>query len=105
MKDVLPKLISKEHGAFVATKLIHEQTFLAQEIVNSLNHHHGTSILLKLDMSKAYDRVNWQFLEDVMRALCFSCLWIHKVMLCVSTISHVVVLNGGEGKFFKSGRG
>ena len=49
---------------------------------------------LKLDMSKAYDRVEWIFLEKVMRHLGFVNSLIESIMSCMSTVSYVVLLNG-----------
>ena len=49
---------------------------------------------LKLDMNKAYNRVEWCFLEDVMRKLRFSERWIAFMMVCVKTVSYLVLVNG-----------
>jgi hypothetical protein len=49
---------------------------------------------VKLDMSKEYDRVVWGFLEKMMRKLGFAEIWIQKIMLCVSSVSYQVRVNG-----------
>ena len=49
---------------------------------------------LKLDMSKAYDRVEWRCLRKIMERLGFNERWIHIVMECVSSITYAIRLNG-----------
>ena len=49
---------------------------------------------LKLDISKAYDRIEWSFLEQIMRKLGFAEEWIQWIMMCVSTVSYSFKLNG-----------
>ncbi|KAB2635890.1 hypothetical protein D8674_026424 [Pyrus ussuriensis x Pyrus communis] len=49
---------------------------------------------LKLEVSKAYDRIEWSFLEQIMRKLRFAEEWIHWIIICVTTISYSFKLNG-----------
>jgi hypothetical protein len=49
---------------------------------------------IKLDMSKAYDRVAWSFLEEMMRKLGFAKRWIALIKRCVTTASYFVLING-----------
>ncbi|XP_073152575.1 uncharacterized protein [Henckelia pumila] len=48
---------------------------------------------LKLDMSKAYDRVEWQFLQALMDRLGFDPMWIQKIMNCVKSVSYSFKVN------------
>jgi hypothetical protein len=60
---------------------------------------------LKLDMSKAYNRVEWAFLEAIMRRLGFDNRWIHLVMVCVRSVSYSVVVNGNPVGNIQPSRG
>ncbi|XP_075655210.1 putative mitochondrial protein AtMg01250 [Castanea sativa] len=52
------------------------------------------SLALKLDISKAYDRVEWGFLKGIMIRLGFPEVWVDRVMCCVTTTSYFVLING-----------
>ena len=49
---------------------------------------------LKLDMSKPYDRVKWAFLEAMMRKLGFNKRWINPMMICATSVSYSILVNG-----------
>jgi hypothetical protein len=51
-------------------------------------------VALKLDMSKAYDRVKWGFLEEIMRKLGFGERWIGHIMQCVQSVTYGILING-----------
>lgn len=71
--SVLPSSISSHQTGFVKGRSIVENVLLAQEIIrdiNKRNKHHN--IVVKSDMTKAYDRVSWIYLTKVMRQFGFS---------------------------------
>ena len=51
---------------------------------------------MKLDISKAYDRVDWKFLQHMLQILGFDDRWIKWIMMCVMTIHYSVLMNGSE---------
>lgn len=51
---------------------------------------------LKLDVSKAYDRIEWCFLERVLSKLGFHSSFIDLIMLCITTVSYSFLLNGSK---------
>lgn len=79
---------------------------LAHEMTNDLNRRvHGGNIVAKLDMSKAYDRVNWSFLLQVLEKFSFSHVWIDFIYRAISACKYTISLNGIQRAFFKSYRG
>ena len=60
---------------------------------------------LKIDMEKAYDRLEWNFLLSVLKCFGFPSIWIQWVMRCVTTPSFSILINGNPYGFFKPGRG
>lgn len=60
---------------------------------------------LKLDMSKASDRIEWCFLESVLMKFDFDNEWSKQVMDCVSSVTFSVLVNGRPAEEFKLERG
>ena len=94
---MLPNIISPTQSAFVPGCLITDNMLLAYETLHTMHcKKKGKKgyMALKLDVSKAYDRMEWPFLQGVMQWLGFPETWIERVMSCVATTSFSVLVNG-----------
>lgn len=97
LKVILPQLVSPTQGAFVAGRLISDNLLIAHEMVHGLKTNPNCRrdfIAIKTDMSKAYDRVEWDFLEIIFQKMGFDSKWIHWMMMCIRSITYTVLLNG-----------
>ncbi|CAA7020953.1 unnamed protein product [Microthlaspi erraticum] len=97
LKRFLPKLISETQSAFVAKRLITDNILIAQEAFHALRTNPSCKtkfMAVKTDMSKAYDRVEWTFLEALMLKMGFSEKWVSWIRACISSVSYQVLLNG-----------
>jgi hypothetical protein len=107
LKVILPILISEEQSAFVPGHLISDNVLIAYECTHAIRTLKRKNPLcaVKLNMMKAYDRVEWIFLEKVMSKMGFCDSWIQQIMRCVTSIRFSVKLNGETSEFFKPTRG
>lgn len=61
--------------------------------------------MVKIDLCKAYDSVEWSFMEAMLIGLGFPILFVGWVMKCISTVSYSVLVNGSLMPPFKARRG
>ena len=97
LKKVLAVVIDEAQSAFVPVRFIMDNVLVVFETMHSIDQRKkGKEALMtiKLDISKAYDRVKWVYLEAMMKKIGFHDKWISLMMMCVTTVSYSVLING-----------
>lgn len=107
MRGFFEEIISEEQSAFVPVWLITDKLLTAYECINYLKRKKGAKgpCTIILDMAKAYDRVEWSYLEGIMLKLGFHVEFVQCIMRCVSIVSFSVRANGKLSQCFRPTRG
>jgi hypothetical protein len=108
LRPILGDIVSENQSAFVPGRLITDNALLTFECLHYMEHGVTTGdpfCAYKLDLSNAYDRVDWVFLEEVMHKMGFSRRWIQWIMSCVTTVRYSVKFNGALLEAFSPSRG
>jgi hypothetical protein len=107
LRPLLTKIIDPAQVAFVPNRWINENVVIAQEVVHSFKRmkRKQGSLGIKLDFHKAYDKIEWEFIVQVLKALGFDNKFISLVYQCISTVSYTVLLNGSKGPNLNPSRG
>ncbi|XP_042033147.1 uncharacterized protein LOC121779791 isoform X2 [Salvia splendens] len=106
MAALLPVLTAPNQSGFVRGRLLSDNVLLAKEMFYEIGKcNPSPNLVLKLDMAKAYDRVQWPFLLKVLKRMGFSDLWLGMIERCVNPCWFSVLINGSPAGFFKSSRG
>ncbi|KAL5555522.1 hypothetical protein UlMin_037758 [Ulmus minor] len=83
LRRVMGTVISEEQSAFIPGRLITDNAIIGFESLHAIKRRKTKKnyLALKLDMAKAYDRVEWEFIQRMMTKLGFSDAWIKKLWL------------------------
>ena len=98
-------MVSPSQNAFVERRQILDAALIANEAVDSMLRRTDGEVVCKLDIEKAYDHLNWEFVIEVMRRKGFGQRWLTWISWCMSTVSFSILINGTFVGFFPSTRG
>jgi exonuclease III len=105
LDPIANRVISPNQTAFIKGRFILDGILALHEVVHEVKANREACILLKLDFEKAYDRVNWDFLREVLRCKGFDSGVVHRLMQLVSGGQTAISINGEVGPFFRNKRG
>lgn len=97
LKPCLHSVISDKQSAFIEGRLLTDNALIAFKLTHYIKRKtqgHDGMAGLKVDVSKAYDRLEWCYLEHMLNRFGFPVIWIHRVMQCVQTVSYSFIQNG-----------
>ena len=106
LRPLLNRLISPEQCGFVKGRHIHDNIMLVNELAQSLDYDvRGSNTIITLDMEKAFERIDWNFLVEVLRRFGFTNDFITLVNACVRENHFSLLVNGSSTSFFTATRG
>lgn len=108
LKVILPGLILEKQSTFVLRRNISDSVLVVYKMIHFMkrkNKGQDGEVALKLDISKAYDRMNWQYLKCRVKGMDQTNKWIKWVMLCVTTVNYIIAFNGSSIGLIIPGRG
>lgn len=108
LKVILRRVISSFQSAFVPSRLIFYNVIVAFGVFHSLcikNNGEKSFMTLKLDISKAHDRVELEFLKHVMERFGFGDHWVRIIMGCITSSNFTFLINGTTLGYILHSRG
>jgi len=105
MSRAMEKIISKPHNAFVKSRQILGSVLIASKCLDSHIKPCVLGVLCKLDITKAFDHINWKFLLYMLRRCSFGEKWVSWIARYISLVCFSILVNGSPFGFFSSSCG
>ena len=94
LRQFIGSVVSEVQSAFVKNRQILDGILIANEVVDEARKLKKELMLFKVDFEKAYDSVEWGYLDEVMGSMSFQTLWRKWIKECVCTVTASVLVNG-----------
>lgn len=103
----MDKVVSPNQTGCIPNRNIHENIVVAQELLQSMNNLKGKNGLfsIKVDQEKAYDKMNWKFVEKVIIELSIPQKLRYIIMSSISSVRMRTTWNGHKGDYFNLKKG
>ncbi|XP_019265527.1 PREDICTED: uncharacterized protein LOC109243087 [Nicotiana attenuata] len=107
IKPILPHIIGPSQASFLSNRRACDNAIIVQEYITHFRKMRGKSgnKILKIDLEKAFDRLEWSFIRDTLAAFNFPHGLSKLIMSYISTSSISILVNVGKTESFKSSRG
>lgn len=99
LTKVLREVTGERQNVFVEGRQILDAMIVANEVVDELMSSKKEGLSCKLDMEKAYENVNWDFVDYMLGRSGFGDRWRKWIKQCITTIFFAVMVNGGASSF------
>eukprot|EP00253_Pinus_taeda_P009728 PITA_09728 len=100
LKPILLLHIAQEQFSFLHNRQIHEAIGTAQELLHSIQYRKTKGMILKIDLSKAFDRVNWLYLRLLLTHIGFPYSFIKWIMSYLTDVPFCVLITARLPHFF-----
>ena len=101
MRSMVHSLISESQNAFLKGRQILDSVLIAFECLDSRLKAGVPGVLCKLDIEKAYDRLNLKFIMFLLQQCGFSDKWRRWIKCCISTVKFSILINGCPFDFWE----
>ena len=105
LKRVVGKVVSEAQNAFVEGRQITNASLIANELIDHWQKQKEKGVICKLDIEKAFDSINWQFLMMTMCCMGFGPKWTSWIWQCITIARFSVLINGVSTGFFPNSKG
>jgi len=105
LRSIIGSVISDSQSAFVKGRQILNGILVANEMVDNARRSNKELLIFKVDFEKAYDSIDWCYLDNVMHKMGFPVLWRKWIKECIGTASASILVNGSPTTEFPLQRG